>query len=96
MVFKTHHIIILATMRGAIAKNDSNQLGKVAHSFKGSVSLFKVPEITEVALKLEIMGKEERLQKAQQTLSKLESLMNGFIAGLKNILQEKDSCVKVN
>jgi len=84
----------IETIRGAIAENDEEKLGKAVHRFKGAVSLFNVPEITELVLELEVMGKEGKLQKAQQTLSKLESLMSGFMAGAKNILQKEASLSK--
>ena len=86
----------IESMRVAIGKNDGQQLGKVAHSFKGSVSLFAISEIVELVFKLELMGKENSLQEAKQVLSKLKFLTNFFITKVRDILsKEEDYCIKV-
>ncbi len=74
-------------IKTAILENDGKKLERTAHNFKSSVSLFKVSNIIELVLKLELMGKEEKLQDAKQTLSKLESLIKAFVAAVQNALQ---------
>jgi len=82
-------------MRTAISENDSEQLSKSAHSFKSSASLFAVSGMVELAIELEVMGKEDNLQEAKSALSKLESFISGFIAKVKDILQNESSCIRV-
>jgi len=83
----------------AISENNGQGLEMAAHRFKGAVSYFKISKLIELALNLELMGKEERLQEAERTLSKLEYLIGEFIPTMKNMLQKaakaEDSLLKV-
>jgi len=85
----------IKTIRTAISKNDGQGLEMAAHRFKGAVSYFKILKVIELALNLELMGKEGKLEEAVQTLSKLESLINEFIPFMKNKLQKEEPLVKV-
>ena len=84
----------IKTIKTAISENDGKALERAAHSLKGSVSLFKISDIINSASKLELMGKEGKLEEAVQTLSKLEYLISEFIPAIKNILQKENSLVK--
>ncbi len=76
----------IQTIRTAILNNDSKGLQKAAHSFKSAVSLFKVSDMIELVIKLEQMGKEEKLEEAKQAIDQLELLIAKFIEDVKNIL----------
>jgi len=76
----------LETIRTAISENDSKKLKIAAHSFRSTVSYFKASSIIELVLTLELMGKEGKLEGAEQTLSKIEYLIGRFIPAMKNTL----------
>ncbi len=76
----------IKTMRAAILHNDSKGLQQAAHGFKSTVSLFKVSDMIELVIKLEQMGREEKLQGAKQAIDQLELIIAKFVEGVKNIL----------
>ncbi len=85
-LFLEEYLADIQTIRGAILNNDSKGLQKAAHSFKSAVSLFKVSDMIELVIKLEQMGKEEKLQGAKQAIDQLELLIAKFIEDVENIL----------
>jgi CheY-like chemotaxis protein len=70
----------LEELEDLIAKNDSAQVERKAHSFKGSIGNFGVGEAYELAYQIETLGKESRLEGAADVLKKLEEQMNRFKA----------------
>ncbi|MEW6382229.1 MAG: PAS domain S-box protein [bacterium] len=73
-------------IRTAISENDGKELKRAAHSFKSTVSYFKASSVIELALSLEFMGKEGKLEGAERILSQIEYLIAQFIPAMKNIL----------
>ncbi len=78
----------IETIRRAISAADPESLDRAAHLFKGSVSNFSVANITALASDLERMGREKRMDGAEQMLSEVEFHVNEFISGARNKLQE--------
>lgn len=78
----------IETIRMAISAADPESLDMAAHLFKGSVSNFSVSNITALASDLEQMGREKRMDGAEQVLSEVELHVNEFISGARNKLQE--------
>ena len=66
----------LEELEGLIAKNDSAQVERKAHSLKGSIGNFGVGKAYELAYQIETLGKESRLEGAEDVLKKLEEQMN--------------------
>jgi len=66
----------LGELEDLITKNDSDQVEKKAHSFKGSVGNFGVKKAYELAYELETLGKESRLDGAEDVLKQLEEQMS--------------------
>jgi len=89
----------IKAIQTAISENNGQGLEMAAHRFKGAVSYFKILKVIELASNLELMGKEERLQEAERTLSSLEYLIGEFMPTMKNMLQKaakaEDSLLKV-
>jgi HPt (histidine-containing phosphotransfer) domain-containing protein len=76
----------LDAIRSAIAKGDSEALRRSAHRLKGAVANFQVEELANLALTLELMGKEKRFGEAEKTFSHLEKTLSVFVDTLKELL----------
>lgn len=71
-VFLSIYADQLELMRTALAEGDPSALMKAAHRMKGTLSVFAISELTEMAADLERIGRERRLQGAEQLLESLE------------------------
>ena len=83
----------IAHIREAITNSDANALDKAAHSLKGSVGNFGTKRAFEAAYKLELMGKESKLAKADAALLRLEKELTALEAAMKKALLG-DSLIK--
>jgi PAS domain S-box-containing protein len=59
---------LLAEIRDAIAEGNALRLNRAAHALKGTVANFGAHAAVEAAKKLEILGKEEKLDEAPELL----------------------------
>jgi two-component system sensor histidine kinase/response regulator len=80
----------IEAIRAAVLAGDPEDLERAAHHFEGSVSNFSVSNITALASDLEQMGREKRMDGAEQVLSETEFQVNEFIASVRNKLQERN------
>ena len=62
----------LARIRAAVTTADSAALERAAHSIKGVLQNFFRGKLPGLAYQLELMGREQRLEAAAQTLAALE------------------------
>ena len=76
----------IAQIREAVATSDANTLDKTAHSLKGSVGNFGTNRAFEAAYRLELIGKEGKLAKADAALFKLEKELSDLEAAMKEAL----------
>jgi len=76
----------IAQIREAVAKSDANALDKAAHSLKGSVGNFARNRAFEAAYRLELMGKEGKLAKADAALFELEKQLTDLEGAMKKAL----------
>lgn len=63
---------LLSEIREAIARRDSKALEHSAHSLKGSVGNFSATAAFEAALRLEMMGSNGDMTRAEEAYSILE------------------------
>lgn len=66
----------LQELEEAVALSDAKRLERAAHSLKGSVSNFGAIGVTEAALALELMGRNEDLSNANEELERLRTNLN--------------------
>jgi two-component system sensor histidine kinase/response regulator len=76
----------IAQIREAVATSDANSLDKTAHSLKGSVGNFGTNRAFEAAYRLELIGKEGKLAKADAALLRLEKEFSDLEAAMKEAL----------
>ncbi len=62
----------LVELRAAIRAGNADQVNRLAHTVKGAVGNFASPSAIEAAQRLEIMGKEGRLEDAEDVFAELE------------------------
>ena len=63
---------LLSAMRESIAHSDSKALEQAAHSLKGTVSSFGAQAAREAACKLEVVGRDGDLARAELAYAELE------------------------
>ena len=78
----------LREIRRAIDDRDPGLVERTSHTLKGSVGTFAAKKAYETALRLEIIGREGRLEEAPREYSKLEQELNELDAALKEIPPE--------
>ena len=59
---------MLTSLREAVTAGDANAIERAAHRLKGSVGNFAAQPAFEAALKLEVLGRDGRLSKAELDL----------------------------
>ena len=65
----------LLKVQESVRTSDAKSLDRSAHSLKGSVANFGAKEAFNAALRLEELGRGERLDEAPQALAELESAL---------------------
>lgn len=63
---------LLNEIREALQAGDAQSLRRAAHTLKSSAAVFEAQHASEAALKLEILGKDEKLDEARDALPALE------------------------
>jgi len=76
---------LLAEVRAAIAEGDSRALNRSAHSLKGSISNFAVPDAYQAALRLETMGRDGDLSQAEDAFRSLAAEIDSLVPFLESI-----------
>jgi len=79
MIFVETYPNQIERIRTSIIARDPEGLQRAAHSLGGTLSNFRVWEITKLALKLEKMGIDKKFEDAERHLRQLESLIKDFI-----------------
>jgi PAS domain S-box-containing protein len=78
----------LAELRGAIDRGDAATLHRQAHTLKGMAGQFGAAEAFEAALRLEIMGREGRLNEAGEACAELERAVGRLRQALARLIGE--------
>jgi HPt (histidine-containing phosphotransfer) domain-containing protein len=73
---------LLAEIRAANDRGDSQALERAAHKLKGSVAIFSAPPASELALRLEVMGRQGELANAASTVAELEAQISRLLQAL--------------
>lgn len=63
---------LLNEIRDAIQQGDATSLRRAAHTLKSSAAVFEAHHAADAALKLELLGKDEKLMEAREALPALE------------------------
>ncbi len=77
----------LSDIQNAITNKNAKALEISAHTLKGSLSIYLYKPIVQSALELELMGREGKLEGAQEKLDQLITQTNLFIEELKSYNQ---------
>ena len=78
----------LSELKKAINDGDAPIVERAAHTLKGSVGTFSAKKAHETAFRLEILGREGKLEEAAAEYSKLEQEVEELDAALKETLSE--------
>jgi len=74
---------LLSRIREALKREDLKSLEQVAHSLKGSVGNFCAPDAYAAALKVEKIGREGNVEKAQEAWIALERAIEQLRSALQ-------------
>jgi signal transduction histidine kinase/DNA-binding NarL/FixJ family response regulator len=87
-LFKEDGPALLGELRDAVAGRDGAAVARAAHTIKGTVGNFCAASAMQMALEIEIMGKEDSLDHAAETLAALEREFARVNRALDKMLQE--------
>ena len=76
---------MLEEIRSAINNNDPLKLRESAHSFKGSVSIFRVKVLTDKVFELEKMGEVGNIVDAGPRLDEIEKELIQLVSEMTNL-----------
>jgi PAS domain S-box-containing protein len=79
---------MLDAIADAVARADSGALNRVAHTLNGSVGYFGCAQASELAFRLEKMGRAGDLAGAEAALSELRTTLDGFGPAFDGLLHE--------
>jgi PAS domain S-box-containing protein len=88
-IFRTDHPRTLERLRAALAAGDVQEVRFAAHALKGSVANFYSQSAVAAALRLEMMGRDNKLEGWQEALAALERELARVTAGLERMLQSE-------
>jgi two-component system, sensor histidine kinase and response regulator len=80
---------LMEKIQNSIESSDANQLRKSAHTIKGSVSNFSAQKAYDSAFRLETIGKNEELDKAETAFKELRDEVNNLKEAMKLLVKEK-------
>lgn len=83
-MFLQEHTRLLEDVREAVKKGNALLLEKSAHAMKGSAGDITAAEVFNVACRLEVMGREGKLDGAGEVLKNLEVALDRLVAELRN------------
>jgi two-component system sensor histidine kinase/response regulator len=77
----------MAKIQEAVAQQDASALERAAHSLKGSAGNFGAGKVSEAALHLERLGKNQTMETAAQELSNLEAALDELVTEMEFVLK---------
>jgi HPt (histidine-containing phosphotransfer) domain-containing protein len=80
---------LLAEIRLAAARGDGEALERASHTLKGSVGNFGARAAQELALALELMGRQRDFARAADTAARLDGEVKRLLPALETWLKEK-------
>jgi HPt (histidine-containing phosphotransfer) domain-containing protein len=79
---------LMVDIEMAVRRGDSPELARAAHSLKGSVSNFAAKDAHEAALRLEMIGRQGDLARAEEALMSLAGEIERLKPALTALVQE--------
>ena len=86
-IFRADHPRTLERLRAALVAGDAHEVRFAAHALKGSVANFYSQSAIAAALRLEMMGRDNKLKGWQEALAALERELAHVVAGLERMLE---------
>jgi hypothetical protein len=81
---------LLAEARESILQNDHSGLERAAHTLKGRLAFFGIPDAREKLLELEMMGRGNDLARAREALAEIESALKGVLHEFELLVGEQN------
>jgi two-component system, sensor histidine kinase and response regulator len=75
-------------IRASARAGEAPELRRGAHTLKGSAAVFAASSVTEAALRLETLAREERMDEVDDAIGELEPRVEGLVAELRRYLGE--------
>lgn len=87
-LFLEDSLDLMVDIRTAIEQGDAEKLRRAAHTLKGAVSALSASKAASLALRLETLGREKELDKAEGAYIELDREMNALREALKTFVGE--------
>jgi two-component system sensor histidine kinase/response regulator len=88
-LFREESPRMLAAVRDAVARKDSDTLERAAHSLKGSVATFAAPDAFDAALNLERLGRAKEFTGTEDACAVLTKEIERLNAALEDFASER-------
>ena len=80
----------MADIRAAVASQDPRSLEIASHTFKGSIANFGATRACDLALKLEMMGRERNLTAVTAVMTSLEAEVDSVTNAIAEFIGEHE------
>lgn len=81
----------LSEIQEAMARRDGDALARSAHSIKGAIGNFTESDAYDLALKLELLGRDKEFSRAEAVYGDLEKALDQLMSELETVLRETES-----
>jgi HPt (histidine-containing phosphotransfer) domain-containing protein len=75
---------LLDELEPALQRNDAPAVQRIGHTIKGTLRLFNVPRLSELAHRVEVLGREQKLPEAPAAAEQLRHHINLFLPQLRS------------
>jgi HPt (histidine-containing phosphotransfer) domain-containing protein len=86
-VFRESYPLELSSIRDAIDLGDSEALRRASHHFKGTLSALAAGPASDVAVRLEAMGRSAELDQAAVAYAQMEQLVQALVGTLSHWIE---------
>ncbi len=81
-MFQTEATLWMRDLEAAVMNDNAEQVKRLAHTIKGAVGTFAAQQAYDIALKMEMLGQEQRLTEAKVLLPEMQAVMERLKAAL--------------
>jgi HPt (histidine-containing phosphotransfer) domain-containing protein len=86
---------MLADVQEAVQRKDASAIERAAHSLKGSIATFAAKDAFEVAMKLETIGREGRVEAAEAASASVVSEVGRLRVALEDFATQQQATSKI-
>ena len=86
-IFLKDSTSLMQSLEEAVKDKDSKRIFKGAHTLKGSLLNFSAEAAVKAAIRVEDMGKENRLDEVEKALASLKDVLNNTRTAIRELIE---------